>query len=97
MVKCGVSHSIGGKEGYQKLTMIFVNCSWPSNTHPAWCIQWMEDDMLHISRDMQIFRCPQNWDASSSEHNLIDFAKHPARRMQQQQILLFKSSCRIFV
>jgi len=27
---------------------------------------------------MQMFGCPQNWDASPGEHNLIDFAKQPA-------------------
>ena len=41
-------------------------------------------DMLHISRDMQMFGCPQNWDASPGEHNLIDFAKHPAHRAQKR-------------
>ncbi len=32
-------------------------------------------DMLHIARDMQMFGCPQNWDASPGEHNVIEFAK----------------------
>ncbi len=32
-----------------------------------------------------MFGCPQNWDASPGEHNLIDFAKQSARRTQKQQ------------
>jgi len=31
--------------------------------------------MLHILREMKMFGCPQNWDASPNEHNFIDFAK----------------------
>ena len=31
-----------------------------------------------------MFGCPQNWDASPGEHNLIDFAKQPAQRTQKR-------------
>ena len=31
-----------------------------------------------------MFGCPQNWDASPVEHNLIEFAKQPARRTQKR-------------
>jgi len=41
-------------------------------------------DTLHISRDMQMFGCPQNRDASPGEHNLIDCAKQPAQRTQKR-------------
>jgi len=34
---------------------------------------------------MQIFGCPQNWDASPGKHNLIEFAKQPAWRTQKHQ------------
>jgi len=30
------------------------------------------------------FGCPQNWDASPGEHNVIDFAKCPAQRTQKR-------------
>ncbi len=32
---------------------------------------------------MHLFGNPQNWDASPGEHNLIDFAKRLAQRMQK--------------
>jgi len=53
-----------------------------------WCIKWLEITkipLLHISRDMWMFGCPQNLDASPGEHNLIDFAKQLARGAQKQQ------------
>jgi len=41
--------------------------------------------MMHIPCDMKMFGSPQNWDASPGKHNLIDFAKRPARRTQKRQ------------
>ncbi len=49
----------------------------PHTKSNGWKLQKFHD-MLHISINMQMFGCPQNWDASPGEHNLIDFAKHPA-------------------
>jgi len=48
------------------------------NESNGWKLQKFHD-MLHISRDMKMFGCPPNWDATSPrEHNLINFAKQPA-------------------
>jgi len=46
----------------------------PNNESNRWKLQKFHD-MLHILRDMKMFGCPQSWDASPGEHNLIDFAK----------------------
>ena len=54
----------------------------PQNICNGWKLQKFHD-LLHVSRDMQMFGNPQNWDASPGEHNLIDFAKCPARRTQK--------------
>jgi len=45
----------------------------PWNQNIKWKLQKFHD-ILHISQDMHIFGCPQNWDASPGEHNLIKFA-----------------------
>jgi len=48
----------------------YISC----NVSNGWKLQKFHD-MLHISRDMKMFGCPQNWDTSPGVHNLIDFAK----------------------
>ena len=55
----------------------------PHHARNGWRLQKFHD-MLHIPWDMQMFGCPQNWDASPGEHNLIDFAKRPAQRTQKR-------------
>jgi hypothetical protein len=55
----------------------------PRNIRNGWKLQKFHD-LLHVSRDMSMFGNPQNWDASPGEHNLIDFAKRPARRTQKR-------------
>jgi len=39
-----------------------------------------------MCQDMKMFVYPHNWDGSPGEHNLIDFAKQPAKN--KQKILL---------
>jgi len=57
---------------------VFTVCLMKSKkTHDelnGWKLQKFHD-MLHKSRDMEMFGCPQNWDAHPGEHNLVDFAK----------------------
>ncbi len=60
--KCGSPYLVGGEEGV--LVVDHAN---------KWKLQKFHD-ILHISRDMHMFGCPQNWDAGPGEHNLIEFA-----------------------
>jgi len=86
--KCGSPYSVGG-EG-DVLVVVHAICSMlasikkyiPQNQNNKWKLQKFHD-ILHISWDMHMFGCPQNWDASPGEHNLIEFAKRPARRTQK--------------
>ncbi len=56
----------------------------PQDICNGWELQKFHD-LLHVSRVMFMFGCPQNWDASLGEHNLIDFANQPAWRTQKWQ------------
>jgi len=60
------------------LTLQVVECSWPLKCTFHMVYQTVgnyKTSMIcfafHISKDMWMFGCPQNWDASPGEHNLI--------------------------
>jgi len=104
--KCGAPYSIGDEDGYRTVDnaickmLMAIKTHIPCGVSNGWKLQKFHD-MLHISRDMQMLGCPQNWDASPGEHNLIEFAKQPSQRTQKQQSCfldqvaecLHKSSC----
>jgi len=78
--KCGAPYSIGDEDGYEQVDdevhkmLMAIKMHIPCGVSTGWKLQKFHN-MLHILRDMQMFGCPQNWDASPGEHNLIDFAK----------------------
>jgi len=83
--KCGGLYNCGNSVEqhniiYEMLEMVKETIPW--NICNGWKLQKFHD-LLHVSRDMFMFGSPQNWDASLGEHNLIDFAKHPAQRTQK--------------
>jgi len=86
--KCGSPYLVGKKEDV--LVVDHAICSMlasikkyiPQSEKNKWKLQKFHD-ILHVPRGMHMFGCPQNWDASPGEHNLIEFAKRPARRTQK--------------
>jgi len=89
--KCRSPYLLGTEEGNNRIDegiccmLSEIKKYIPHTESNGWKLQKFHD-MLHISRDMQMFGCPQNWDASPGEHNLIDFAKCPARRTQKRHL-----------
>jgi len=87
--KCGGPYNCGTDDGRNEIqkcisTMLSsILKEIPRSEKNGWKIQKFHD-MLHVSHDMYQFGNPQNWDASPGEHNLIYFAKRPARRTQKR-------------
>jgi len=88
--KCGSPYSVGRDEDVLvvdraiRSMLASIKKYIPRTDSNKWKLQKFHD-ILHVSRNMQMFGCPQNWDASPGEHNLIEFAKRPARRTQKRQ------------
>ena len=89
--KCRGPYAIGKKNGLDcidnaiRVMLESIKNYIPRTVKNGWKLQKFHD-IVHITRDMQMFGCPQNWDASPGEHNLIDFAKRPARRTQKRHL-----------
>jgi len=87
--KCGSPYLVGEKEDVLvvdhaiRSMLASIKKYIPRNEKNKWKLQKFHD-ILHVLRDMHMFGCPQNWDASPGEHNLIEFAKRPARRTQKR-------------
>ena len=86
--KCGSPYLVGEKDNVLvvdhaiRSMLASIKKYIPRSEKNKWKLQKFHD-ILHVSHNMHMFGCPQNWDASPGEHNLIEFAKRPARRTQK--------------
>jgi len=60
----------------------------PLQDRNGWYLQKFHD-LLHIVRDIENHRSPNNVDAAPNENNLIDFAKKNRKKGSQKKKCLF--------